>query len=140
MEGGRGQARSDTRSWSPFLRKLDGPGTKAGQFGTGTESPTMKARQSADNQKQQWPQTLRPQCPKTGTRKQNSSKTSGRLSRVGPAFDQLLAKHMKKAIPHDRPLKRIGSKRRSRQKQRRTKLAQKLVHARSPGHPLSGMS
>jgi hypothetical protein len=70
----------------------------------------MKVGQSVDDQKQQRPQTVIPQHPKTGTRKQNTSKTSGRLHRVGPAFDQLIAKYMKKDVPHIRPIKQTKSK------------------------------
>jgi hypothetical protein len=72
----------------------------------------MKARWSVDDQKQQKPQTIRPQHSKIGTRKQNTSKMSGRLSRVGPTFDQLLAKYMKKkVVQHNRPIKQTKSKR-----------------------------
>jgi hypothetical protein len=88
----------------------------------------MKARQSTDDQKQQQPQTVRPQRSKIGIRKQNTSKTSGRLSRVGPTFDQLLAKYMKKkAIPHNQPIKQTKSKRRSMRKQRPIKPTQKVA-------------
>jgi hypothetical protein len=49
---------------------------------------------------------LLPQRSKIGTRKQNTSKTSERLSRVDPTFDQLLAKYMKKkVVPHNRTIK-----------------------------------
>jgi hypothetical protein len=67
------------------------PGTKVGQSETGADSLAMKAEQSSDDQKKQ-PQTVGPQHFKTSIGKQNTSKTSGRLSRVGPTFDQLLAK------------------------------------------------
>jgi hypothetical protein len=65
----------------------------------------MKARRSVDNKKHQQPQTVRPQRSKISTRKQNTSKTLGQLNRVGPTFDQLLAKYMKKTIPHNQPIK-----------------------------------
>jgi hypothetical protein len=110
--GTRGQARSDTRSRSPVLRTSDGPGTKVGQSKTGADSLAMMAGRSIDGQKQQ-PQTIGPQHPKTSVRKQNIAKTSGRLSRVGPTFDQLLAKYMKKVVPHNRPIKPTKSKGRS---------------------------
>ena len=78
----------------------DGPGTKAEQF-------AMKVGWSADNQKQQRPEIVRPQRPKIGTRKQNTYNASGRLSRVDSTFDQLLAKYIKKkVITHDQPIKR----------------------------------
>jgi hypothetical protein len=48
----------------------------------------MKVEWYADNQKQPRPQSVRPQRPKIGTRKQNTSKTSSRLHRVSPTFDQ----------------------------------------------------
>jgi hypothetical protein len=48
----RGQAQSDTRSWSPVLSTSDGIGTKAGQSGISADSLAMKARRFADNQKQ----------------------------------------------------------------------------------------
>jgi hypothetical protein len=69
----------------------------------------MKVRRFADNQKQ------------------NTSKMSGRLSRVGPTFDQLLAKYMKKkkVVLHDRPIKQSKSKRRYVQRQRLTKPTKK---------------
>jgi hypothetical protein len=108
--GTEGRARPDTRSWSPALRTPDGPSTKAGQSGTGVDNSAMKVGRSADDHKQQRLQTVRPQRPKTGTRKQNTSKTSGRLHRVGPTFDQLLAKYMKKAIPHNRPINKQSQK------------------------------
>jgi hypothetical protein len=65
----------------------------------------MKAGRSADGQKKHQTETVGPQCSKTSIRKQNISKTSGRLNRVGPTFDQLLVKYMKKDIPHNRPIK-----------------------------------
>jgi hypothetical protein len=100
----------------------------------------MKARRSTYNQKQQRPQTVNPQRPKIGTREQNTSRTLGRLSRVDPTFNQLLAKYMEKAVPHDRPLKQTNLKGRSVRKQKPTKLAQKVVQPRLPGHPPLGMS
>jgi hypothetical protein len=52
------------------------------------------------------PETVRPQRPKTGTRKQITSMMSGRLRRVGPTFDQLLARYMKKKdVAHNCPIK-----------------------------------
>ena len=99
------EARSNTRSQSPALRMSDSPGTKAGQFEIDVDSMAMKVGQSANGQKQQQPQTVRPQCSKIGTRKQNTSKMSDRLSRVDLTFGQLLAKYMKKVIPHNRPIK-----------------------------------
>jgi hypothetical protein len=130
----RGQARSDTRSRSPVLRMPDGPCTKVGQFEIGADSSTMMPGRSAEGQKQQ-PQTIGPQRSKTSVRKQNTAKTSGRLSRVGPTFDQLLAKYMKKVVPHNRPIKPTKSKRRSVRKQNPTKMAQKVAQLRSPSHP-----
>jgi hypothetical protein len=117
--GAGGQARSDTRSRSPVLRTPDGPGTKVGQSETGANSPAMMAGQSTDGQKQQ-PQTIGPQCSKTSVRKQNTAKTSRRLSRLGPTFDQLLAKYMKKVVSHNRPIKATKPKRRSVRKQKPT--------------------
>jgi hypothetical protein len=102
--GAGGQARSDTRSRSPVLRTPDGPGTKVGQSETGVNRSAMMVVRSTDGQKQQ-PQTIGPQRSNTSVRKQNTTKTSGRLSRVGPTFDELLAKYMKKAVPHNRPIK-----------------------------------
>jgi hypothetical protein len=78
--GAEGQARSDTRSRSPILCTPDDPGTK-GQSETGADNPSMMAGRSIDGQKQQ-PQTIRPQRSNTSVRKQNTTKTSGRLSRV----------------------------------------------------------
>jgi molecular chaperone DnaK (HSP70) len=83
----------------------------------------MKVGRSTNDQKQQQPQTVRPQHSKTSIRKQNTSKASGRLSRVGATFDQLLAKYMKKAIPHNRPIKQTKSKGRSVRKKKATKPA-----------------
>jgi hypothetical protein len=59
----------------------------------------MKAGRSANQQKQQQSQTAGPQRSKTNIRKQNTFKMPDRLSRVGPTFDQLLAKYMKKVVP-----------------------------------------
>ena len=65
----------------------------------------------------------------------------GWLNRFGPTFDQLLAKYMeKKVVPHDRPIKQTKSKRRFEQKPMSTKLTQKVVQPRSPGHPPLGMA
>jgi hypothetical protein len=136
--GARGQARSDTQSQSPVLRTPDGPGTKVGQSEIGTDSPTMMARRSADGQKQQ-PQTIRPQRSNTSVRKQNTTKTSGRLSRVGPTFGQLLAKYMKEVVPHNRPIKQTKSKGRSVRKQKPTKRTQKLAQPGLPCHPPPGI-
>jgi hypothetical protein len=49
IRGTGGQARSDTRSRSPILRTLDGPGTKTGKSGIGADSRAMKARRSTGN-------------------------------------------------------------------------------------------
>ena len=110
--GTGGQARSDTRSRSPVLRTPDGPGTKAEQSETGADGPAIMVGRSVNGQKQQ-PQTIGPQRSKTSVRKQNTTKMSGRLSRVGPTFDQLLAKYTKKVVPHNRPIKQTKSKGRS---------------------------
>jgi hypothetical protein len=101
----------------------------------------MKAKQSANYHKQQRPQTVRPQHPKVGTRKQSTSKMSRRLSRASPTFVQLLAKYLKeKAVPHDRPIKQSKSKSQSVQRQRPTKPTPKVVQPRSPTYPPLGMS
>jgi hypothetical protein len=94
------------------LHTPDGPGTKVGQSKTDMDSPAMMAGWSAEGQKQQ-PQTIGPQRSKTSVRKQNTAKMSGRLSRAGPTFDQLLAKYMKEVVPHNQPIKPTKSKRRS---------------------------
>jgi hypothetical protein len=137
--GTGGQARSDTRSRSPVLPTPDDPGTKAEQSETGADSPAMMAGRSADGQKQQ-PQTIGPQCSNTSFRKQNTTKTSGRLSRVGPTFGQLLAKYMKKAVPHNWPIKQTKSKGRPVRKQKPTKRTQRVAQPRSPCHPPSGIA
>jgi hypothetical protein len=112
----------------------DSPTTKGGQSGKGTDNPSMKVGWSVDDQKQQQPQTVGPQHSKTSIRKQNTSKTSDRLSRVVPTFDQLFAKYMKKmVIPHNRPIKQTKSKWRYV----RTKPAQKVAPM---CHPLLGMA
>jgi hypothetical protein len=49
FRGTGGQARSDTRSRSPILRTPDGPGTKTGKSGIGTDSRALKAGRSAGN-------------------------------------------------------------------------------------------
>jgi hypothetical protein len=138
--GTGGQARSDTRSQSPVLRTSDSPGTKAGQSETRADSPAMKAGRSANDQKQQQPQTVEPQHYKTSIRNQNTSKTSGRLNRVGPTFDHLLAKYMKTVVPHNQPIKQTKSKGWSVRKQKPTKPAQKVAQPRLPSHPLLGMA
>jgi hypothetical protein len=135
--GTGGQARSDTRSWSHVLRTPDDPSTKAEQPETGADGPTIMVGRSADSQKQQ-PQTTRPQGSKTSVRKQNTTKTSGRLSRVGPTFGQLLAKYT--IVPHNRPIKQTKSKGRSVQKQKPTKRIQKVAQPRSPCHPPPGIA
>jgi hypothetical protein len=104
------------------------------------DSPAMKVGRSADDQKQEQPLTVGPQCSKTSIRKQNTFKTSGWLSRVVPTFDQLLAKYMKKVVPHNRPIKQTKSKGQSVQKQKPTKPAQKVAQPRSPSHPPLGMA
>jgi hypothetical protein len=127
-----GQARSDTQSRSHVLHTSNGPHTKAGQSGTGM---------ATDDQKQQRSQTIRPQRPKIGNRKQNTSKTSSRLRRVAPTFDHLLVKYTKKkVVPHNRPIKQIKSKGDLCESKCRLKLAQKVVQQRSPGHPPPEMS
>jgi len=137
--GTGGQARSDTRSRSPVLRTPDDPGTKADQFETVADGPAIMVGQSTDSQKQQ-PQTTGPQGSKTSVRKQNTIKTSGRLSRVGPTFGQLLAKYTKKTVPHNRPIKQTKSKGRSVRKQKPTKRTQKVAQPRSPCHPPPGIA
>jgi hypothetical protein len=104
-------------------------------------SLAIKAGRSTDNQKQHQPQTVGPQHSKTSIRKQNTSKTFVRLSRVNPTFDQMLVKYMKKkVVPHNRPIKQTKSKERSMRKQMPTKPAQKVAQPRSSGHPLPGMA
>jgi hypothetical protein len=137
--GAGGQARSDTRSRSPVLRTPDRPGTKVRQSEVGADSPAMMAERSTDGQKQQ-PQTIGPQRSNTSARKQNTTKMSGRLSRVSPTFGQLLAKYMKKVLPHNRPIKKIKSKGRSVRKQKPTKRTQKVAQPRSPCHPPPGIA
>jgi hypothetical protein len=138
--GTGGQARSDTQSQSPILRTSNGLGTKAGQSETLVDSTSMKAKRSTNDQKQQQPQTVGPQRSKTSIRKQNTSKTSRGLSRVGPTFDQLLAKYMKKVVPHNWPIKQTKSKGQSVRKQKPTKPAQKVAQPRSPNPPPPGMA
>jgi hypothetical protein len=137
--GTGGQPRSDTRSRSPVMRTPDSPGTKAEQSKTRADGPTIMVGRSVDSQKQQ-PQTIGPQCSKTSVRKQNTTKTSGRLSRVDPTFGQLLAKYMKKVVPHNRPIKQTKSKGRSVRKQKPTKRTQKVAQPRSPCHPPPGIA
>jgi hypothetical protein len=137
--GTGGQARSDTRSRSPVLRTPDDPGTKAEQSKTRADGPAIMVGRSADSQKQQ-SQTTGPQGSKTSVRKQNTTKTSGLLSRVGPTFGQLLAKYMNKAVPHNRPIKQTKSKGRSVRKQKPTKRTQKVAQPRSPCHPPPGIA
>jgi hypothetical protein len=137
--GTGGQPRSDTRSRSPVMRMSDGPGTKAEQSKTGADGPAIMVGRSADSQKQQ-SQTIGPQCSKTSVRKQNTTKTSGRLSRVDPTFGQLLAKYMKKVVPHNRPIKQTKSEGRSVRKQKSTKRTQKVAQPRSPCHPPPGIA
>jgi hypothetical protein len=134
-----GQARSDTRSRSPVLRTPEDPGTKAEQSETGADGPAIMVGRSTDSQKQQ-PQTTGPQGSKTSVRKQNTTKTFGRLSRVGPTFGQLLAKYTKKAVPHNRPIKQTKSTGRSVRKQKPTKRTQKVAQPRSPCHPPPGIA
>jgi hypothetical protein len=99
----------------------------------------MTVGRSVEGQKQQ-PHIIGPQRSKTSVRKQNTAKTSRRLSRVGPTFDQLLAKYMKKVVAHNRPIKPTKSKRRSVRKQKPTKMAQKVAQPRSPSHPPLGIA
>jgi hypothetical protein len=84
--------------------------------------------------------SIGPQHSKTSVRKQNTAKTSGRLSRVGPTFDQLLAKYMKNVVPHNPPIKSTKSKRWSPRKQRPTKTVQKVAQPRSSSHPSPGLA
>jgi hypothetical protein len=100
----------DVPSWSPTLRTSNGPGTKAEQSGIDTNSLAMKLGRSTDNQKQHRFQNVRQQRPKIGIRKQDNSNMSGQLNGVGPTFDQLLAKYMKRVIPHDRSVKNQSRK------------------------------
>jgi hypothetical protein len=79
-----------------------------------------------------------PQRSNTSVRKQNTTKTSGRLSRFGPTFGQLLAKYMKKAVPHNRPIKQTKSK--GRPVQKPTKRTQRVAQPRSPCHPPPGIA
>jgi hypothetical protein len=49
--GTGGQARSDTRSWSPVLRTSNGQGTNAELSETGADGPAIMVGRSADGQK-----------------------------------------------------------------------------------------
>jgi hypothetical protein len=64
----------------------------------------------SNDQRPQGPRAFKRRQSETGTPKQNSCKTSGRLVKVVYAFDQLLSKYTSKnVVPHGRPTKQPRS-------------------------------
>jgi hypothetical protein len=106
--GTGGQAR--TKEQEPVLRIPDGPTHRRGWFGTTPDGSENSSGRSGPTQDLQQPRTFKPRRPEIGTWKTNTFKAAGRLVKIGPTFDQLLSKYVKKkAGPRDRPAKRPRS-------------------------------
>lgn len=85
-----------TRGWARSGPHTDGLATIVGQSG--------------DDQRQQWPKTIKAWRLEIGMWKQNISKESGHIVNADLSFDHLLSKYVdKKVAPRDQPTKRPHS-------------------------------
>jgi hypothetical protein len=83
----------------------DGPTPTCGRSGAQTEGPADSARQSAHGQRR-W----RRHKARKETQGQSQYDAQGRPIKVGPTFNQLLAKYVgKKVVLRDRPTKKLWS-------------------------------
>jgi hypothetical protein len=109
MKGPR-QARLANRSNLPIPRIMNSPTSMIGQSRGHIGSVANSTGRFGSDQRPQRPRTFKPQQPKMGTWKPNSSKTSSRLVKDGTTFHQLLSKCVsKKVVPHGRPTKQPRS-------------------------------
>jgi hypothetical protein len=100
-----------------------------GQSGAHKDGLTSLARQSAHGQRRQCPHKARKEM-----RGQSQHDAHGRLVKVGPTFDQLLAKNAsKKTVPCDRSTKKPRSPAKTK---RPNKTAQKATQQAPPVHPM----
>jgi hypothetical protein len=75
-----------------------------------TDGPTHLVGRSGSNQRSYRPSTFEHRQSEIGTWKKNTSKTYGRLVKVGCTFDQLLSKYVnEKVVPCSRPTKQPWS-------------------------------
>jgi hypothetical protein len=108
--GTRGQVRSDNRSKFHVLQIMDDPTPVLGQSRAQADSPVGSTEQFGSDQRPQHPCFFKPRQPEICTWKPNTSKTSSRLVKVIPAFDQLLSKYAsKKAVRRGQPTKQPRS-------------------------------
>ena len=125
--GGQTQLRSQARQ--PDLSIADGPTPTCGRSSANKDGPAGSARQSAYGQRRQCPHKARKE-----TRGQSQHDAHGRLVKVGPTFDQFLAKiASKKTVPRDRSTKKPRSPARTKQP---NKTAQKATQQASHVHPM----
>jgi hypothetical protein len=104
--GAGGQAWSASRSMLHVLRITNRPTPMCGWSGAHTDSLAHLARQFDSDQRPLHPCTFKPRQPGIGTWKQNTSKTSSRLVKANPNFDQLLSKYVSdKDVPRGRSTK-----------------------------------
>jgi hypothetical protein len=100
-----GQVRA--KEQEPVLRIPDGLTHRRGRSETTPDGPENSNGRSGPTQDSQQPRTFKPRRPEIGTWKTNTFKAAGWLVKIGPTFDQLLSKYVKKkADPSDRPAKR----------------------------------
>jgi hypothetical protein len=108
---------------------VDGPAPTCGRSCAHNDGPAGSARQSAHGQRRQRPHKARKEM-----RGQSQHDTHGRLVKVGPTFDQLLAKNAsKKTLPCDRSTNKPRSPAKTK---RPNKAAQKATQQASHVHPM----
>jgi hypothetical protein len=103
--GGQAQTRGHARE--PILCIADGPVLRRGRSVTSPDGPERSSGRSGNDEEPRRPRTFKLRRPEIGMWKTNTFKTTGRLVKSSPTFDQLLSKYVKKkAGPSDRPPKR----------------------------------
>jgi hypothetical protein len=126
--GARGHTQLRSRARQPDLSIVDGPTHTRGQSSAQTDGPADSARQSTHGQRRQRPHKARKK-----TQGQSQHDAHGRLVKVGPTFDQLLAKYVvKKVVLRDRSTKKPRSPTKIKQP---SKTARKMMQQASHVHP-----
>jgi hypothetical protein len=118
-----------SRAQQPDPSITEDPTLTCGRSGAQTDGPADSARQSAHGQRRQHPHKARKE-----TQGQSQHDAHVRLVKVGPTFDQLLAKYAsKKTVLCDRPTKKPRSPTKTK---RPSKTARKTTQQALHVHPI----
>jgi hypothetical protein len=127
VTGGQAQPSSRAKLLDSSIADCPAPG--CGRSGAHADGPADSARQSTHGHKRQPPHKARKEM-----QGQSQHATHGRLVKVGPTFDQLLAKYAgKKAFLRDWPTKKPRSPTKTK---RPSKMARKTMQQASPIRPV----